>query len=70
LSKQRFREIYFDPKILTLISIAGVVGGAVVAAIAHVFGSSQYMSILIVAVAVAMALFEIWWLNFRYFPSE
>jgi hypothetical protein len=70
MSEQRFREIFFDPKILTLVSVAGIGGGVVVAAIVTFFGSSQYMLILIVAVAAVISLFETWWLNFRYFPSE
>jgi hypothetical protein len=65
-----FREIFFDPKIMTLVSIAGIGGGVIVATIVNFFGSSQYMSILVVAVAAIIALFETWWLNFRYFPSE
>jgi len=65
-----FREIFFDSKILTLVSIVGIGGGVVVAAIVTFFGSSQFMSILIVAVVAVIALFETWWLNFRYFTSE
>ena len=70
MSKQRFREIFFDPKILTLVSIAGIGGGVVVAVVVTVFGSSQYMPILIVAIAAVIAMFELWWLNFRYFQLE
>jgi hypothetical protein len=34
-----------------------------------IFGSSQYMPVLIFGLIAVIALFEIWWLNFRYFPS-
>jgi hypothetical protein len=63
------REFFFDPKIMTLLSIAGIGGGIVVNAIIDVFGSSLYTPVLIFCVLTVIALFETWWLNFRYFPS-
>jgi hypothetical protein len=41
MSEKRFREIFFDPKILTWVSNAGIGGGIVVAVFVKVFGLSQ-----------------------------
>ena len=53
-----------------MVSIAGIGGGVIFAVIVTVFGSSQFLPILIIAAATVISLLEFWWLNFRYFPSE
>jgi len=55
-----FREIFFGPKIMTLVSITGIGGGVILNTVIDVFESSQYMPILIFGLIAVIALFEIW----------
>ena len=70
IREQSGREIFFDPRVMTVISLVSIVGGVVVTAFVDMFGSSHYMPIPVVGAGAVICLFEIWWLNFRYCPSE
>jgi hypothetical protein len=64
-----YREIFFDPATLTLVFICGIGMGLLLKIILDTFGSWEYMPVLFFGVIAVISLFEIWGINFCYFPK-
>jgi hypothetical protein len=54
------REIFFDPRMITMIILVSIISGVAAAVIVKVLGSSKYMPILLLGIFAAISLFEAW----------